>query len=61
MKFNLTEAGTILERTPVVLYNLLHDLPEGWIMNNEGPDTFSPFDVLGHLIHVEKTDLVVIT
>ena len=61
MKFNLTDAGTILERTPVVLYNLLHDLPEGWIMNNEGPDTFSPFDVLGHLIHGEKTDWVVRT
>ena len=28
----------------------------GWIMNNEGPETFSPFDVIGHLIHGEKTD-----
>ena len=61
MKFNLTEAGTILERTPVVLHDLLHDLPEEWIMSNEGPDTFSPFDVVGHLIHGEKTDWVVRT
>ncbi len=61
MKFNLTEAGTILERTPVVLHDLLLDLPEGWIMSNEGPDTFSPFDVVGHLIHGEKTDWVVRT
>jgi DinB superfamily len=61
MKFNLTEAGTLLERTPVLLFELLHDLPEEWIMSNEGPDTFSPFDVVGHLIHGEKTDWVVRT
>jgi hypothetical protein len=32
------------------------DLSDDWIMNNEGPETFSPYDVIGHLIHAEKTD-----
>ena len=58
MKFNLNEACSILERTPALLDELLHDLPDEWIMGNEGPDTFSPFDVLGHLIHGEKTDWI---
>jgi hypothetical protein len=45
-----------LERTPVVVKTLLSGLSDEWIMNNEGPDTFSPYDVVGHLIHGEKTD-----
>lgn len=61
MKFQLTEACTILERTPALLSELLRDLPEQWILSNEGPETFSPFDVVGHLIHGEKTDWVVRT
>ena len=61
MKFNLNEACSILERTPALLDELLHDLPDEWIMGNEGPDTFSPFDVLGHLIHGEKTDWIIRT
>lgn len=61
MKFKISEACIILERTPVLLFELLHDLPEDWMMTNEGPDTFSPFDVVGHLIHGEKTDWVVRT
>lgn len=59
MNFKLSEAAAILERTPALLAELLHDLPEEWIVSNEGPDTFSPFDVVGHLIHGEKTDWVV--
>jgi hypothetical protein len=39
-----------------VLRSLLTGLDEEWVMNNEGPETFSPFDVVGHLIHGEKTD-----
>jgi hypothetical protein len=58
MKYNSTAASQILERTPVVLRSLLSGLHDDWIMNNEGPDTFSPYDVLGHLIHGEKTDWV---
>lgn len=59
MKYQQEEACTILERTPQVLKSLLADLPNELIMNNEGPDTFSPYDVVGHLIHGEKTDWVV--
>lgn len=58
MKFSLETAIPILERTPAVLSSQLLGLSEPWVMNNEGPDTFSPFDVLGHLIHGEKTDWV---
>ena len=56
MKYKLEEALQVLEKTPTVLTALLNGLSDCWIMNNEGPETFSPFDVLGHLIHGEKTD-----
>ena len=56
MQFNLDKSYEILERTPAALKSLLKDLNDEWVMNNEGPETFSPFDVLGHLIHGEKTD-----
>ncbi|TMI65330.1 MAG: DinB family protein [Bacteroidetes bacterium] len=56
MKFDLNKSYQILERTPIVLKKLLNDLDEDWIINNEGPETFSPYDVVGHLIHGEKTD-----
>ena len=59
MKFDWKRSYEILERTPVVLRSLLDGLDDEWIFNNEGPETFSPFDVLGHLIHGEKTDWVV--
>jgi hypothetical protein len=41
-----------------VLRTLLHDLPDVWIRSNEGPDTWSPFDVVGHLIHAEEEDWI---
>jgi hypothetical protein len=56
MKYDANKAVEILGRTPVVLTTLLGDLHEDWIMNNEGPETFSPFDVVGHMLHGEKTD-----
>jgi hypothetical protein len=56
MKFDFSKSITILERTPTALKVLLGNLHEDWIFNNEGPDTFSPYDVVGHLIHGEKTD-----
>ena len=56
MKFSLDRSIEILERTPAVLQTLLHGLHNNWTMNNEGPETFSPYDVAGHLIHGEKTD-----
>jgi hypothetical protein len=58
MKYSLENSIEILERTPAVLKTLLSNLNDGWIMNNEGPETFSPYDVIGHLIHGEKTDWV---
>jgi len=56
--YNLAESIEILSRTPVVLESLLQDMPASWAMNNEGKDTFSPFDVIGHLLHGEKADWV---
>lgn len=56
MKYSFETAFEILERTPRVLSSLLRGLDENWVMNNEGADTFSPFDVVGHLLHGEKTD-----
>ena len=52
----LTEAVAILERTPASLDALLRGLPDGWIQAHEGGETWSPYDVIGHLIHGEQTD-----
>ena len=54
--FAMDEAVAILSRTPATLDALLRGLQEGWIAANEGGETWSPFDVMGHLIHGEKTD-----
>jgi DinB superfamily len=59
MNYSKEKAIELLERTPAVLKNLLSNISDDWVMNNEGPDTFSPYDVVGHLIHGEKTDWVV--
>lgn len=56
MEFELDQAVELLSRTPVTLQHMLHDLPDAWARSNEGSDTWSPFDVLGHLIHGEQTD-----
>jgi hypothetical protein len=56
MDFNLEKSIEILERTPHVLRVMLQNLSEDWIKNNEGGETWSPYDVVGHLIHGEKTD-----
>lgn len=53
---NLDEATAVLARTPWVLSALLDELPDPWIEADEGADSWSPFDVVGHLIHGEKTD-----
>jgi uncharacterized damage-inducible protein DinB len=58
MEFQLDKAKNVLKRTPATLKSLLRDLPEEWILHNEGPDTWSPFDVVGHLIHGEETDWI---
>ncbi len=54
--FDLQDMRLILERTPAVLRAQLSGLPENWLRATEGPGTWSAFDVVGHLIHGEKTD-----
>lgn len=58
MAFNLDEAIAVLERTPGTFRALLAGVPEPWITCTEGPETFSPFDNLGHLIHGERADWI---
>ena len=56
MEFEIGKALEILERTPKVLRSLLDGLSADWTQHNEGPDTWSPYDVIGHLVHGEQTD-----
>lgn len=56
--FDLRETLDILTRTPAVLRTLLHGTSSSWHSINEGGDTWSAFDVVGHLIHGEETDWV---
>ena len=58
MELELSQAVSVLERTPGALQALLSGLPETWVTANEGEGTFSPRDVLGHLIHGEETDWI---
>jgi hypothetical protein len=58
MNFSLQTGLPILSRTPTVVDQLLRNLPSGWVEATEGPDTWSPYDVVGHLIHGERTDWV---
>jgi hypothetical protein len=55
---NLQHTIALLARTPASLNALLRDLPEAWTSRNEGPNTWSAFDVVGHLIHGERTDWI---
>ena len=56
MNFSLDDALPVLRRTPAVLRAWLEGLPDPWTMATEGPETWSPFDIVGHLIHGERTD-----
>jgi hypothetical protein len=58
MNFDLELSTLALARTPGALHALLDGLPDAWIRAVEGPDTFSPFDVVGHLIDGEETDWI---
>ena len=58
MEFKFDTALPVLRRTPSVLAGLLADLPSSWTDAVEGPNTWSPFDVVGHLIHGEHTDWI---
>src|SRR5882672_11011678 len=58
MEFDLVHAADILRRTPATLSAVLLDVGDSWTRATEGPDTFSPFDVVGHLIDGEETDWI---
>ena len=58
MQFDLDASLEILRRTPATLNALLRDLSENWTRVTEGPDTWTPFDVVGHLIHADETDWI---
>ena len=56
MEQNLQKTISLLACTPATLNALLRDLPEEWTFRNEGENTWNAFDVVGHLIHGERTD-----
>src|SRR5678816_2805497 len=58
MDFNLDDGIAVLERTPSTLSAMLSALPNDWIDGDEGPDTWSPYVIIGHLNHGERTDWI---
>ena len=56
MEQNLVDTIALLTRTPAALDVLLRDLPQAWTSHDEGENTWTAFDVVGHLIHGERTD-----
>lgn len=58
MTFDLNKSISVLENTPILLKNMLSELSKDWTHENEGPETWSPFDVVGHLVHGERTDWI---
>ena len=58
MNFELQKSIELLKRTPAAYKALFYQMPESWIHVNEGENTWSAFDMVGHLIHGEKTDWI---
>lgn len=58
MKFNLENSISLLQATPLVIRAWLSHLPADLLKSNEGEGTWSPFDIVGHLVHGEKTDWI---
>lgn len=58
MEFELQHAIELLGRTPATLNSMLRGVPEVWLVGNEGPETWSPYDIVGHLVHGEETDWI---
>ena len=56
MQFQLERAVEVLSRTPTLLETMLAEIDPAWVQANEGGDSWSPFDIVGHLIHGERTD-----
>lgn len=61
MHHDLEQTIALLTRTPAMLDVLLRDLPDAWTLRDEGEGTWSAFDIVGHLIHGERTDWMVRT
>jgi hypothetical protein len=58
MEHSLQDTVALLARTPAALNTLLRDLPETWTFRNEGENTWTAFDIVGHLIHAERADWI---
>lgn len=58
MDFEITAGIAVLERTPHTLRTMLAGLPPAWIEATEGPETWSPYDIIGHLVHGERADWI---
>jgi hypothetical protein len=58
MEFDLSTGCAVLERTPSTLRTMLDGLPADWTDATEGPETWSPYVVVGHLVHCERADWV---
>lgn len=58
ISYSIDDAYVILSRTPAVLETMLSGLPDAWLQSNEGGETWSPFDIAGHLLHGERTDWI---
>jgi hypothetical protein len=56
MEHNLDHTVSLLTQTPATLDALLRNLPDVWTLANEGENTWSPYDIVGHLIHCDRTD-----
>src|SRR6187402_2383292 len=58
MDYSLGTSTEVLRRTPEALRAMLGGLSPGWLDGDEGPDTWSPYQVLGHLTHIEEVDWI---
>jgi uncharacterized damage-inducible protein DinB len=58
MDYQYDQAVEMLRRTPATLTALLRGLPDAWTLSTEGPDTWSAYDIVGHLLHGEETDWI---
>jgi len=56
MTFDLDHSRALLARAPAVAGTLLRGLPKDWTCLNEGPDTWSPLEVVAHLVHCEESN-----
>jgi hypothetical protein len=58
MRFDLSKAVEVLRQTPYTLGRMLEDLSDDWTVSENSRNDWSPYDVIGHLIHGEETDWI---